>query len=435
MQEYMPFDAWEGDQSEDCLLLSVTTPAVDDARRPVIVWIHGGGLFMHSADYPLYDGATFAERGDVLFVNIQYRLGTLGWLDVSHLGGDEVKDSAINGLLDQVAALDWVSRNIANFGGDPDNVTIMGESAGGYAVSLLVQLPEAAPFFHKAIIQSGVFDPWTSVITKREVVDKFMEIAEADTLEALRAKSTKQLRQAEDALHKVATDELGAPDGMIFYQPPMTKDDLRRAGESGKPVLHGTTAQEYHFFAWLMQGGKDKYRTLAYGIFGGAGLGPEQVDELVEFMKEAMPERDEKDLYVDAATAAYMHYPHLLVSEEYGANAPVYTYLFDWSSPTLPELGAAHAFDLPFFFGNLDAWSLLIGKNPPEQLWHEMQDAVVAFARTGDPNHAGLPDWPAYDNDTRSTMRFGENSGIIEDPMPWLPEFVAKLETMLNQGE
>ena len=424
------------DQSEDCLWLSVTTPAVDNGKRPVIVWIHGGGFYAGVGEAPIHDGASFAARGDVVFVNVQYRRGILGWLDVSHLGGEDEQDSARIGLLDQLAALRWVRRNIAHFGGDPDNVTLMGESAGARSVAYLVQLAEATSLFHKAILQSGIHDPWTTKVPRREVTDFVMRLVGAGSLKALRMKEAAYLRRAEIALHKVAA-ERGLLDAGTFLGPPsLSREDLRRAAESGKPILHGTNAQDHHYFLLRSDGaGTDNDRTMAQGIFGAAGLSPEQIDELVGVMKKATPEREERDLYVDAVSAAYAHYPHLLMSELYGAGARVYTYLFDWPSPTFPDLGAFRGLELPFVFGTLSIWWLwATGGNPPQRLSHEMQDAWIAFARSGNPCHPGLPVWPACDAKRRPTMRFGATSLLVDDPMPWVRDLGAKLEAMLNRS-
>ncbi len=157
-----PYDEGEavskGSQSEDCLLLNIWTQGLDDnKKRPVMVWIHGGGFFTGSTTGPLYNGTFFAERGDVVLVSIQYRLGALGWLYLDELGGKEFRYSKNNGLLDQVAALKWVKNNIKNFGGDSDNITIFGESVGGTSVATLMVTPAAKGLFNKAIVQSGTF--------------------------------------------------------------------------------------------------------------------------------------------------------------------------------------------------------------------------------------------------------------------------------------
>ncbi|MEM7017095.1 MAG: carboxylesterase family protein [Pseudomonadota bacterium] len=435
IQEVSFFDtASQREQSEDCLWLTLNTPNLDTKKRPVIVWIHGGGLYAGGNGDPTYDGAIFSSRGDIVFVNLQYRLGVLGWLDVSHLGGDDAKDSSLAGQQDVLAGLAWVQRNIANFGGDPDNITIMGESAGAYLVASLLWLPEAQPLFHKAILQSGVYDVWEMSADRQELTQFVMDSVGAKTLEELRQVDGKSIQQAQAAVTGFATSK-GIVDPMPWYGPRgITAEDVKHAADYGKPVLHGTLKDEYHFFTLLMSG-DDAHKQLANSILGSLGLDESQISTLVTQTQKALPERKLEDVYVDVITATYMHYPHMILADAQSVNAPVYTYLIDWTAPKRPDLGAFHALDLPIIFGNFEPWSWALGDNPPVKLSNDMQDAWIAFARTGNPTHENIPNWPVYDTEKRHTMRFGDTYQIQEDPLGWVREIGGALDAFVKASK
>ena len=432
-EDSMMLGVWPGGQSEDCLWLSVSTPANDYARRPVIVWIHGGGLYSGGAGEDTYDGAHLATRGDIVEVNVQYRLGIWGWLDVSHLGGEDVAGSALNGQLDQLLALQWVHDNIAQFGGDPDNVTLMGESAGAYAVASLLALPEAAPLFHRSILMSGVYTPGSSPIKKRTVTDRLMNELNARSLEDLRALSSSDLLEAQNLLGEHA-QSLGYPDLMTFLEmPPPSPAVFGQAGTSGKPLLHGTTRNEYHLFTALAGSGRDPGRRLATDIFSVLDRSPEDLSELVSLLKAQHPDRGEDDLHVDVLTAALMDYPHGVLARTYGAaGAEIYRYHFTMTSQEFPELGAFHTLDLPYFFGTLDApaSAQLVGESPSVELSENMMDAITSFAASGRPTIPGGPQWPPWTDRERAVMQFGESTELVYDPLPWMDEFTATFESM-----
>jgi para-nitrobenzyl esterase len=428
---------WPGDQSEDCLWLSVSTPEIDDGRRPVIVWIHGGGLYAGGAGEDTYDGAHLAARGDLVEVNIQYRLGVWGWLDVSHLGGDDVARSAVNGQLDQRLALEWVQHNIARFGGDPDNVTLAGHSAGAYAVASLMTVPEAAPLFHRAVLMSGAFTPGSPTISKRAVTDKLLDALGTETLAELRALPGRRLLDAQNRLADEARS-LGYPDLTVFLEmPPPGPMALRQAGRSGKPLLLGATAHEYDVFKLLLPARTDRGRRLAEDRFGAIGLAPEDVATLVAILRPHYPDRSEDDLYLDVLTAVFVAYPQrVLASAWTGAGAGVYRYVFAGTSATLPTLGAFRGLDLPHVFGTLDGANAqqLLGENVSTDLSENMMDALISFARDGRPAIPGLPAWPLCSDEPCALVRFGAATEIIEDPTPWMDELAVTLEGMLEDS-
>jgi len=423
------------DQSEDCLWLTLTTPQIDEEKRPVVVWIHGGALTQGGSGDPTYDGTTFSARGDLVIVNLQYRLGVLGWLDLSELGGEGFKDSKINGQLDVLAGLEWVQRNISNFGGDPENVTIMGESAGGYLVASLLRLPEAQHLFHKAILQSGVYDVWDLPVERQEMTRWVMKAVNATSLEELLQIDGQTIQRAQESATELALSKGLAISMAWFGFRGVTQEDFVRAAGYGKPILHGTLKDEYHLLTLLYED-DEPHKLVAYGHFGNLGLDNAQIDALVARFSHALPDREIKDVYVDITTAAGMHYPHILLSEAYSNRAPVYTYLIDWRTPVYPELGAYHSLDLPIVFGNftpVGPWDL--GDNPPVQLSKDMQDAWIAFARNGNPSHKNIPEWPVHDIENRYTMKFGDTYQVLKDPLAWVRDLGTEIDRIIGSSE
>ena len=407
--------------SEDCLWLMVSTPGLDQAKRPVIVWIHGGGYYAGSASESMYDTVNLSARGGVVVVSLQYRLGALGWMDLSPLGGDDVKQSLSSGTLDQIAGLEWVQRNIARFGGDPDNVTIMGESAGSMSVAMIMQRPDTNRLYHKAIMQSGTYKFTLRTRSRREVLDQHMELIDAHSLTELRNKSSEDFRRVENTL-------LTLGDPADNYTPDSSLPKLVQAAKRGKPILHGTTTHEAHLFYMLNE------RLPQTMLANSGGLNPAQIDAVAEFMATALPERSETDRLLDGYSALWMHYPRFTLSEGYSQSAPVYAYQFDWVSPRQEEFGAFHAMELPFVFNNRGGiWSLLVG-DMPESLALQVQDAWIAFARSGNPNHPGMPEWPAYSSEQRQTMVFNTNSQVVNNPMPWVWELGQLVDELLGRS-
>lgn len=421
-------------QSEDCLGLVLSTPKLDEKKRPVIVWVHGGGLTVGGANEATTDGANFTARGDVVFVSLQYRLGTLGWLDVAHLGGKEVEHSAFNGQLDVVAGLEWVHNNIERFGGDSNNVTVMGESAGAFLIASLLMRPEADEFYNKLILQSGVIEVWELPVDRRNFSDTLMDEMNLKTLADLQALDLIAMREFESNSYKVASAR-GFPDPMPWYgHRGITADHIAEAAAKNKPILHGTLQNEYHLFL-IGYDGDDKTQQLTDAILGALDIDRGQVSELVERVKPYLPHRSDTDLAVDVVSAIFMHYPHSIVSERYGASVPVYTYLIDYVASEIPEWGAFHALDLPIVFGTLDTWSFAFGDQLPHQLSDDMQDAWIAFARTGNPNHGNIPVWPAYDQRDRSTLVFGDNTHLAKDPLAWVRPLAQVVDSMVEKIE
>jgi len=413
-------------QSEDCLNLNVWTPAPDATRRPVMVWIHGGGFTNGSGTDPIYDGSNLAKRGNVTVVTINYRLGPFGFLYLAGIGGPDYAQSGNLGLLDQVAALKWVRENISAFGGDPGNVTVFGESAGSMSICTLLGMPAAKGMFARAIAESGGVNLEHSTQNAAAVTAKFMQAAGATDIAGLRALSASQLVKAETAISQQKTqyELLFGPviDGAAIPVPPLQA--IAAGSASGVDLLIGTNLNEMNLW------------TLAVPALGSYGL--TFVVRYIPILQQAIsltalgtpdavaasyqarrPEATAADVSLAVQTDNMFRVPAVRVAEAQSARQPrTWMYLFTWPSPTVLTLGSCHAIELPFVFGNLHTGrvSRLIGNNPPQGLSDRMQDAWTAFARTGNPNAPGLPAWQAYKAPTRATMILDTAQKQQKDP-------------------
>ncbi len=426
---------------EDCLSLNVQTPALDDAARPVLVWIHGGGFLSGTGATPWYDGRTFVVDHDLVVVSINYRLGALGFLHLGAIGGEAYASSGLNGILDQVAALEWVRDNIAAFGGDPGNVTIFGESAGGMSVGTLLGLPRAQGLFHRAIPQSGAAHNHVSAADAAHVTERFLALAGIDDLDQLLQATPETLVAAQDALPGVlraARRELGDQgadgaenplaislalglallpviDGVELTRSPL--DAIRDGSSRGVDLLTGTNLDEWNLFNLLAGEAMDHDRL-------GTRLGhlfPNAAD-IVATYRDAHPHESADALWCAILTDVVFRIPAIRLAEAQAEHRPEHTfgYRFSWASTAFDgALGSCHALEIPFVFDTLDrpGASMFIGDGPvPSELATAMNGAWAAFARTGDPGHAGLPRWAPYDRDRRTTLDFGATVVAIDDP-------------------
>ena len=424
-----------GDQAssieEDCLFLNVTTPACDGLARPVMVWIHGGGFVNGSGSTPWYDGTSLAARGDVVVVTINYRLGALGFLWLGDLD-PRYRASGMNGILDQVAALRWVRDNIAEFGGDPENVTVFGESAGAMSIGTLLATPAARGLFHRAVAQSGAADNVLSPSVAAGVTADLLGRLGVTTIEGLLAapadRITDVAAEVEGRLHQDPS-RLAGRTGIaraMAFQPVVDgewlPEDPEVAVASGRaidvPLLIGTNRDEWNLFRLMSPGGLDHPELLdrLERIFGDG-------HRVHDTYAQEHPAATIDDLWSAVLTDATFRIPAIrLVEARIAASSPTFQYLFTWATPALGGVvGSCHALEIPFVFGVLDnpgAEFLLGATDAPElrRLSERMQDAWLAFARTGDPNTAGLPHWPAADIATRPVMRFDLASELVADP-------------------
>ena len=419
-----------GSQDEDCLYLNVWTPASDGARRPVLVWIHGGGFVIGSGSQTIYDGSRLAKRGDVVVVTVNYRLGALGFLHLADLCPD--LDAASNcGIRDQVAALEWVRDNIEALGGDPDAITIFGESAGGMSVGTLLGTPSAKGLFARAIPQSGAAHNLHGTEVATEVAEHLLEaigVTRADAARVLREIPAEKLLAAQSQ----ASIRLGTRLGLLPFQPVLDGDllpqaplDAVREGlSSDVALLVGTTRDEWKLFGFLDP---------AINQLDAAGLRErvsrftEDAGALVEAYSKAHDAAgascDPKDLCFAIETDRVFRIPaNRLAEVQHPHGAPVYFYRYDWEAGFGGGiLGACHAVELPFVFGatGTDGADFFSATGPEaERLAEATMDTWLAFARTGDPSHASLPGakFERWDPDRRATLLFAGELRHADDP-------------------
>lgn len=413
-----------GPQSEDCLYLNVTTRAADGGGRPVLVWIHGGAFTIGSGSQTMYDPTHLAGR-DVVVVRINYRLGALGFLDLAPELGDAYEGSGNLGILDQIAALSWVRDNIAAFGGDPECVTIFGESAGGMSVGTLLGTPSARGLFQRAIPQSGAAHSVSSADQAEVVV--------AETLAALGLSRAQELLEV-------------PPDKLLEAQTTVTRRLAGRALLPYRPCVDGAALPQHPHRAIaeglsaevpVMVGAtRDEWTLLSLidpstGTLDEAGLRErvarwvDDADGLIAAYAAARRARaapvDPRSLFIAIETDRVFRIPAIRLGEAQSAHQPdTWQYLFTWESPMLGDLlGACHGIDVPFVFGTAGspAAEKFVGTAPGAQaLTERTVGAWLEFARSGKPGHGDLPDWPAFEQGQRSTMLLGPECVVEHDP-------------------
>jgi para-nitrobenzyl esterase len=430
------------EQSEDCLTLNIWSSGLGGEPRPVMVWIHGGGFNSGTGAGDLYRGGTLAREGNVIVVTINYRLGALGFLAHPALqpassawaGGEEWLGSGNWGIADQIAALVWVRDNIAAFGGDPGNVTIFGESAGGMSVSALLGVTAARGLFHRAIVESG--PPFTH--TADEAAGRAEDLAEKlgvpPTRQALEQVPASELvRAAQEVGQTLVMGDGGLP---LVFLPTVDGGLLTRAPEAAVadgasadvPLLIGTNRDEAAFFALGLP---------AVNALDQAGLqrwvqrivpSAESAEGLIEGYRSARAARGEgtepRDLWVAIATDSVFRGPSVLLADSHAlagsvgvaGDSPVrgpgtYVYIFTWETPAFGGLlGSAHALEIPFVFGTVTnpiVQQFSGGGDDALRLSEGMRQAWISFAWTGSPSADLIGEWPVWDPIRRPTMVFG----------------------------
>jgi para-nitrobenzyl esterase len=408
--------------SEDCLTLNVWTPGTrDDAGRPVLVWIHGGGFQTGMAAGPAYDGAALARRGGVVVVTLNYRVGALGFL----AGG---AGTANLGLQDQVAALRFVRASIAAFGGDPEQVMVFGESAGAGSIVALLAMPEARGLFQRAIVQSAAPEGQLDAAEGAERAALFaaeLGVA-ADDLEGLRSASAQQILDAQARVKEPGPRRIGlffAPviDGHVLPRAPL--DHVTRGDARDVQLVIGSTGHEmglYHLAPALPAMNDDALATYIASRLPGE-LAPNLPRGRAILEHYGAWKDDPADRFFAVETDASLFVPATRLAEAQARVQPAtFMYRFTWPSPLRGgQLGACHALDVPFALGNLRGEALLaFTGNGPEAhaLSEHMMDAWCAFARGGDPSHPGIGSWSRYAAPRRATMELGATCGIHEAP-------------------
>lgn len=419
--------------SEDCLSLNVWTPGLDDRRRPVMVWVHGGGFTSGSGSSVLYRGDRLAARGDVVVVTINYRLGALGFLahpELVAVAGADRSGCGNWGLKDQVLALRWVRDHIGEFGGDPANVTAFGESAGSMSLAALLAVPEAVGLFQRVILQSG--PPATSSMgSATERAGRFAAALGLDTIgrqqlsdvEPERLVAAAQQVAAESTDGRLPLPFVPAVDGGLIDRMPAEAVALGAA--SSVPMLIGTTRDECAFFTLADPRAStlDRDRLVRrLSKIVGEGKGAPIVEAYEAVRAERRASVVPRDLWTAIASDLVFRVPSLaLAGAQYDHQPSTFVYLFTQESPFLGGiLGSCHAIDVPFVFGSAvdRAVARFTGSGPEvDALVTAVQRAWLSFARTGDPSCEEVGEWPGYDTARRPTMTLGPVCRVEDDPL------------------
>jgi para-nitrobenzyl esterase len=413
---------------EDCLNLNIWSPDLGSTghEHPVMVWLPGSAFQYGTAATTYYDGSRFARDG-IVCVTINYRVGPEGFL---YLGEGDGDGNANRALLDQIAALQWVQENIAAFGGDPDNVTVFGESGGAMSIGILLSMPRAKGLFRRAICQSGAAHPVISAATARRVGEILAEkLGVAPTREAIAAVPIEREVEAQIAL---SLDLFARPDperwgpevaiSQTPWQPvldgnviPARPIDRITAGDSADiDILLGTNSDEWRLF--LVLGGViDQVTDEALaGAVAAYGL---PVEATLAGYRAAHPGASAGDLLAALQSDWWCRVPALRLADAHAEHnrAATYMYEFAWRSPQFNgRLGACHALEMAFVFDTLGfRTEALLGTDPPQQLADRMHAAWVAFATRGDPGSG----WPKYDLQRRAAMRFDTTPAVVDDPL------------------
>ena len=402
-------------QDEDCQYLNIWTQSLDkNAKKPVMLWMHGGGWSTGSSiEIYSYDGENLSVFGDVVVVSLNHRLNVLGFLDLSAYG-EEYKYSANCGLADLVAALKWVKENIANFGGDPGNVTIMGQSGGGAKVCSMLQTPAADGLFHKAVMQSGgSFNnrPKNEKELALKLADKVVENLGL-TKETIKEIETIHYYDLAEATKAAVAEVVG---GRYMWGPQYDGDYYMghplefgfREESKNVIMLNGNVWGEFNnnYVVQLAEGSKNHWddalvRKLCEEKFG------DKTDAIMEEFKKAYPEKKPVDvLFLDKRGRNACHQFTTARASVPGA-APIYNWMFNLESPWMNGVVAWHNAEEPFMFHNAEYIEPTYIPGVSEKLQDQMTGAWVAFAYTGNPNHSLIPQWPAVTPDTVNTMIF-----------------------------
>jgi para-nitrobenzyl esterase len=422
--EWQPLTGTEP-MSEDCLHLNVWTPSTSSgAGRPVMVWLHGGGYTGGSPAALPYDGANLARRHDVVVVSVTHRLNVLGFIHLAELGGEPFHDASNAGLKDIIAGLEWVRDNIDRFGGDPKNVTIFGQSGGAGKVSTLMGMPAARGLFHRAIAQSG------------SAVTSMTAAAATQNAEALLSRLGLKPNQI-DQLQMLPVDRVlaamqapgggrgGFPASPVVDGASLPHDVFSPTATSisaSVPLLIGSTETEV---TWIVNtdytepGDDDALAARIAKTIRGADEA--KARHLISVYRAGRPRASRLDLALIMETDASQFRTGVdLQAERKSADdkAPVYMYRFQWYSPVSGgRLRAMHCMDIPFVFDNMGNSQSIVGTGSDRQaLADRMSHAWVAFARSGNPNHSGLPTWQKFTSDRRTTMMFNADCQSVDDP-------------------
>ena len=405
------------DVSEDCLNLNVWTPAPDSKKRPVLVWMHGGGFAAgNSIEQDGYHGANLAGSGDIVFVSVNHRLNAFGFSDLSACGDPAFKNSGNVGVLDLVAALQWVHDNIANFGGDPGNVTIMGQSGGGAKVCDVISMPSAAGLVHKAVGLSGNAVSASDPVASKAVGAAILKSVRGDVKKLQQMPWEEYYALAHKVAAEVGTEAMGgfAPvaDGEVlpagtFFQDP-------QAHSAKIPLMLCTTSSEFSL-------SKENAQMEAISAEDAIALirdsfGQDNAEAVFKAFQAAFPEK--KPIEIINLIVANRASVLATADAKYKQAAPVYLALFDYNAPLFDgRIRAFHCSDICYWFRNTDLMVTHTGGGAePRKVSDQMSAALLAFMRTGNPNCKEIPEWPAYTPEDAPTMIFSTKTEMRNAP-------------------
>ena len=417
-------------ETEDCLTLNVWSPSLHEAaKRPVMVWFHGGAFSYGTANVARLQGSRLAKRGDVVVVTVNQRLNIFGFLDLSAIGGSDFTASGNAGTLDMIAALEWVRDNIAAFGGDPANVTIFGESGGGGKVCTLLAMPSARGLFHRAIVQSGAAVRLRTpdrAAKLTEAVLKIVNLTRNDLAKLQSLPMAQLLAAVEPALKALGPAPLPlfdrypfgpVVDGTIVPHHPF--DGSAPDVSADIPLLIGDMKDEMASF--LARDDKIWHRTLTEQEMRDriSPVAGDHTDRVIETYRHLYPGMNPAERLIATLTDSNFRIRSLIVAEHKArqGRAPVYMYSFEWETPVQGgRLKAPHALDVPFTFDTIDLTNATDRSPAAHSLAATMSGTWAAFAHSAVPQHKSIPPWPSYNLSTRPTLMLDAECRIENDP-------------------
>jgi para-nitrobenzyl esterase len=411
------------ESGEDCLSLNVWTPGLhDQRRRPVMVWLHGGGFYAGSGSLNVFQGTRLCQRGDVVVVTVNHRLNVFGFLYLGRIGGAEYAESGNVGMLDLVAALRWVHDNIAAFGGDPANVTIFGQSGGGAKVSTLMAMPQARGLFHKAFVQSGSHLEALSPEEATKHAQTFLTALDVPASDLGKLAKIPPDRLIA-ALTTVMSVPRGAPnfspvvDGIVLPQNPWTPNGP--AVSAGVPAMIGSTRTETTALIGASHPADFALTDASLPQALSGWIPDKDIGRVIAGFRRLMPGASASALFFAITTDRRVRQQAWAQAERKAAQsaAPVWLYELDWATPVDGgKWGSPHSLDVAFVFDNVALSGSMVGTGPgPQHMADQMSAAWLAFARSGNPNTPAIPAWPPFTAAERATMVFNTTSRVEND--------------------
>ena len=414
---------WNGPMGEDCLVLNVWTPALkDNGRRPVMVWLHGGGYANGSAAFTFYDGHNLAEKHDVVVVGVNHRLNIFGYLYLAEIS-EKYAHGGNAGMQDSILALQWIKENIANFGGDPNNVTIFGQSGGAGKVSTMLGMPAAKGLYHRAIAMSGAS---IRGVNKSDATESALSVLRRLNIDKSKVDDIQKVPM-QQLLELTVTGGRGSGNPPLRLSPVVDGYSLPAHPfapatdiSSNIPLIIGSTETEVTWNANTDYTPLDD-AALHNKVKQMLRTDDAKADHVISVYKKGRPKASNLDIFLVASTTAsnFRQGPEEeAIRKADQKKAAVYKYYFQWYSPVREgKLRSMHTMDIGFVFDNVDIAKSELGEGKDRQpLADKMSAAWVTFARTGNPNHKGLPSWPAFNLNERPTMVFNKECKVMNDP-------------------